>query len=280
MSITIPKNATVTISVNNGTEIHEKTVEYTPAKSLQAATPDDTTLVALSRDQYVELFKKREAATAAATIAMCRVVYEAKQMLNSADFETFCKKIGHRDESSTVRKFIAIGKVQPRLTNYADRLPAAWSSIYALTQIPADDFEAMLERGRNFKDLKGKELKGLVDSTKQIDDFTQRLPRGGEFKTEFQCGHLYVTKRIDDTDWRAVKKAIAELEARLPVRISLNSDVERIWKERRDQRYEATKKVYEQSEMRPETWDMGQEANAVGASTNPSNTNQREPVAA
>jgi hypothetical protein len=51
------------------------------------------------------------------------------------------------------------------------------------------------------------------------------------------------------------------------VRISLNSDVERIWTTRRDQRYEATKIAYENVEMRPELWDMGQEANAVGATT-------------
>ena len=90
---------------------------------------------------------------------------------------------------------------------------------------------------------------------------------------------MFVTKRLDDTDCRAIKKAIAELEARLPVRISLNSEVERIWKERRDQRYEVTKTAYEQMELRPELWDMGQEANAVGATTAPSaNQNATKPV--
>ena len=90
---------------------------------------------------------------------------------------------------------------------------------------------------------------------------------------------MFVTKRLDDTDLRAIKKAIAELEARLPVRISLNSEVERIWKERRDQRFEATKVAYENVEMRPELWDMGQEANAVGAATAPSaNQNATKPV--
>jgi len=92
-------------------------------------------------------------------------------------------------------------------------------------------------------------------------------------------GTLFVTKRLDDTDWRAIKKAIAELEARLPVRISLNSDIERIWTTRRNQRYEATKVAYEQMALRPELWDMGQEANAVGATNAPSaNQNATKPV--
>jgi hypothetical protein len=280
MSINIPQNATVTISVNKGTELHQKKVEYTPAKSLQVATPDDTTLVALTRDQYVDLFKKREASTAEATLAMCRVVYEAKQMLNSADFQTFCKKIGQRDEGSTIRKFIAIGKVQPRLIAFANQLPVAWSNIYALTQIPADDFEQIVKTGRSLRDIKGKELKALVDSTKQIEDFTKNLPRGDKKKVEFQCGVFFLTKRPDDTDWRAIKKAISEIETRLPVLFKPNSELERIWTERRDQRYEATKVAYEQMELRPELWDMGQEANAVGASTNPSNSHQHEAVAA
>jgi len=278
MSFNIPANATVTISVSKGTENMSKEVVYTPAISLQVATPDDTNIIKLTRDEYVGLYQKREAATAEATLAMCRVVYEAKQVLNSADFQTFCKKIGQRDEGSTIRKFIAIGKVQPRLVAFANQLPVAWSNIYALTQIPADEFEQIVTTGRSLRDLKGKELKLLVDSTKQLEDFNRNLPRGPKIK-DYQCGTLFVTKRLDDTDWRAIKKAIAELEARLPVRISLNSEVERIWKTRRDQRFEATKVAYEQMEMRPELWDMGQEANAVGASTAPSaNQNATKPV--
>ena len=267
MSIQIPANATVTVSFNKGTECKNNEVVYTPATSLQVATPDDTNLVKHTKEEYAVKFKQKEAATAEATLSMCRVVYEAKQVLNSADFDTFCKSIGHRDESSTIRKFIAIGKVQPRLVAFAEQLPVAWSSIYALTQIPAVEFEKIVSAGRNLRDVKGKELKELVNSTKQIEDLSKTLPRGGEHKSEYQCGHLYITKRPDDTDWRAIKKAIAELEARLPLRVSLNSDIERIWKTRRDQRYEATKVAYEQVEMRPEVWDMGQEANAVGATT-------------
>ena len=131
MSIQIPQNKTLTISVSKGTENMNKEVVYTPAISLQAATPDDTNIVKLTRDEYVGLYQKREAATAEATLAMCRVVYEAKQVLNSADFQTFCKKIGQRDEGSTIRKFIAIGKVQPRLIAFANQLPVAWSNICA-----------------------------------------------------------------------------------------------------------------------------------------------------
>lgn len=279
MNFEIPQNKPVTINFTNGTENKTKEVVYKPATSLQAATPDATNIVQLTREQYVELYRKREAATAEATLAMCRVVYEAKQTLNSADFETFCKTIGHRDQGSTIRKFIAIGKVQPRLISFANQLPVAWSNIYALTQIPADVFEQMVSKGKSLRELKGKELKGLVDSTKQIADLTESLPRGGEFNTEFQCGTLFITKRIDDTDWRAIKKAIAELEARLPVRFSLNSDIERIWRQRRDQRYQATKVSHEWIDMRPDLWDMGQEANAVGASTAPSaNHNATKPV--
>ena len=278
MSIQIPQNKTVTISVTTGTENMSKEVVYTPAISLQVATPDDPNIVKLTRDEFVELYRKREAATAEATLSMCRVVYEAKQTLDSADFDTFCKNIGYRDEGSTIRKFIAIGKVQPRLIAFANQLPAAWSNIYALTQIPADTFEKIITTGRSLRELKGKELKQLVDSTKQITDLSKTLPRDPDL-SDFQCGKLFFTKRPDDTDLRAIKKAIAELEARLPVRVSLNSDLERIWTTRRDQRYEATKIVYEQMELRPELWDMGQEANAVGASTAPSaNQNATKPL--
>ena len=115
----------------------------------------------------------------------------------------FCREIGLKDWSSTVRKFIAIGKVYPRFIKYADQLPASWTSIYLITQIPADTFDECLKQSYPLMNLKGRELSELLARTKPIERFDSPLaydkkPGGYLF------GRVLFTKRIDDVDWLAM----------------------------------------------------------------------------
>ena len=260
----IPANVTTTIVLDKDTSVNTDAVTYTRIVSVEASEAEDTSIVAKSRDEYVSLFKQGAEKTARATLDMCRVVYEAYRKLNEADFDAFAKAIGYRDNSSTIRKFIAIGKLQPRLEKYADQLPHNWTSIYALTQIPAADFEHMLENGKSLASLRGVALATLVKSTQDLSKIESHLPRDKETKN-IVFGALHFTKKPDDTDWRAMHKALAELEARLPIRFVVNSGAQYVWEQRKNQRYELTKKVYEQVELKPELWDLGREANAVQA---------------
>ena len=260
----IPENMTTTIVLDKDVAADSQTATYTRIVSVEAAEADDVTIVAQSRDQYVDLFKQGVQKTARATLDMCRVAYEASRMLNEADFDAFAKAIGYRDNSSTIRKFIAIGKLQPRLAKYADQLPHSWTSIYALTQIPAAEFEYMLENGKSLASLRGAALTDLVKSTQDLTKIEGHLPRDKETK-HIVFGALHFTKKPDDTDWRAMRKALAELEARLPIRFVVNAQAQYVWEQRKNQRYELTKKVYEGTELKPELWDLGREANAVQA---------------
>lgn len=260
----IPANVTTTMVLDKDATADTQTITYTRIVSVEAAEADDKAIVAQSRDQYVVLFKQGVQKTARATLDMCRVVYEASRMLNEADFHAFAKAIGYRDNSSTIRKFIAIGKLQPRLAKYADQLPHSWTNIYALTQIPAADFEHMLDEGVSLASLRGSALTELVNSTKDINSISGKLPRDKKTK-DIVFGTLRFTQKPDDTDWRAVCKALAELEARLPVRFVVNAEADLIWEMRKNKRYELTKKVYEGTELKPELWDLGREANAVQA---------------
>jgi len=48
--------------------------------------------------------------TAQSTVEMCRVVYEAKNSLTKDEYLSFLKDIGHKSETSTIRKYLAIGE--------------------------------------------------------------------------------------------------------------------------------------------------------------------------
>lgn len=244
------------------TKVSTNVSEYTHAVSVEVATVDDTNITAQTRAQYVVAFKRGVEKTAHATLETSRVVYEAKSMLDEYEFKNFCQDIGYRDSSSTIRKFIAIGKVYPRFIQYANQLPNGWTAIYQITQIPADDFEAMLKNRIPLDSLKGARLSELLRETRSKEDLMAPLTydkdNGGH-----KFGTLVTTKKLDDIDWRAIEKGLNELAARLPIKVVLPKALLEIVEERRLQRYQNSKKKFTQQEFRPDTWDMGEEANAA-----------------
>jgi hypothetical protein len=249
------------------------TVNFTPKLSVELAESDDQSVVAKTRPEYVVEFKKGVEKTARATLEMCRVVYEAHKSLDNYEFANFCREIGLKDWSSTVRKFIAIGKVYPRFIQYADQLPASWTSIYLITQIPADTFNECLERAYPLKNLKGRELADLLNSTKEISSLDAPLSydktNGG-----YLFGKVMFTKKLDDIDWRAMEKAFNEIEARLPIKIVVHPEMLKIVEQRKLKRYEATKEHHKRIELKPDLWDLGKEANAMYDSVKPTTVEQ------
>lgn len=267
-SIKLGPNDTITLSSNAKTPKQSAKVEvtpvldYSPKLSVERAAQEGENLATHDRSHYVTEFKRGVEKTARATLEMCRVVYEASRVLDSYHFQHFCKEIGYHDNSSTIRKFIAIGKVYPRFIDYADQLPSGWTAIYQITQIPADHFEHMLKNGKRLDTLKGKNLQALLGKTRPLEDMTAPLKfdsaAGG-----FAFGKLVALRKFDDVDWRAIEKAMNELEARLPVKFVVPKELMQIVDERRLRRYQSAKKHYTHQEFKPDTWDMGDEANAV-----------------
>ncbi len=80
--------------VNGGKYAHYVKVEHDMAEEL---------LVGKTRKEYVADFNVNLRKTAEATLLMCRTVFEASKMLAEHDFGEFCKNIGYRDSSSTIR---------------------------------------------------------------------------------------------------------------------------------------------------------------------------------
>ena len=124
-----------------------ETIQLKPKKYFENQTlesvvvaEDQEVIIPLTRPEYVANFKASEARSAYEILLMSRTTYEAEKSLNSAEFSAFCNDIGYRDSSSVIRKFVVIGKIQPRLIAHAEILPASWSSLYLLTQIPAQIF--------------------------------------------------------------------------------------------------------------------------------------------
>lgn len=115
------------------------------------------------RERFFSQYSLFAIKTAQSTVEMCRVVFEAKEELSKEEFSEFCTDIGHKGEDSTIRKYLAIGAAYERLIQYADKLPNSWTSIYTLTQIPSETFNALAQVGESFAKLSGNQIKALVE---------------------------------------------------------------------------------------------------------------------
>ncbi len=239
--------------------------EYvTPEKWEFSVAEDDANIEPRTRDTYVWQFKAQQRRTAIASLQMCRVVYEANKMLADYDFLRFCESIGYKSDSSTVRKFLVIGRVYPRLIQYADQLPAAWTSIYALTQMPADDFERCIADGYRLCDLSTAEIEGLVKKTRAINNLVSPFKKDKK-EINVCVAKVFFTKVLDDTDLRLLKKAFAEISLRMPVELRIEKKIEDMYSQRAAQRYETAKKEAPETAVKPENWDYGTAANNMYA---------------
>jgi hypothetical protein len=115
------------------------------------------------RERFFSQYSLFAIKTAQSTVEMCRVVFEAKEKLSREGFLEFCTDIGHKGEDSTIRKYLAIGAAYERLIQYADKLPNSWTSIYTITQIPSETFNALAQVGESFAKLSGNQIKALVE---------------------------------------------------------------------------------------------------------------------
>jgi hypothetical protein len=234
------------------------------------ALADIETIKPRSRDQYVALFKRTEQRTATATLQMCRVVYEAKQTLAEHEFADFCAAVGYKDDSAAIRKFAVIGKLQPRLVQHAAFMPHEWSKIYTLTQLPARLFENYVAQQRDFRGLSGKELKQLVAATQpERKSFEKLLPKDKDSELFVFAKLTFTKKFVDAYDWRAVKKALAEVESRLPIKVQFVAAAEEAYKQTITHRYTQAKKNAKDVEFKPALWDYGTEAAQDNLKTDP-----------
>ncbi|CAN1507183.1 hypothetical protein MCEMAEM4_00694 [Burkholderiaceae bacterium] len=244
------------------TQVNSSQLYVSPVKVENSWEVDDSAIEPRGRSEYVFLFKAHQRRTALAALDMCRVVYEAFKTLAEHDFDEFCKSIGYKHDSSTVRKFLAIGKVYPRMIEYADQLPAAWTSIYSLTQMPADDFENCIKSGYLLCNLTGGEVDELVKKTRVVNNTVSPFKQSKK-EMAFSIATVFFTKQVDDADFRLLQKAFDEVASRLPVKLVIKKEATEYFEKRRSQRFEKLKQEAPGTALNPSKWDYGTAANNI-----------------
>ena len=178
----------------------------------------------------------------------------------------FWTEIGMQASLATVTKFACIGKVYDRFLPHVDKLPSNWTSLYLVTQIPAEIFERLLQRNMSFEELTGAEIKKLVLQTEDLPALSTGLPKANK-KYPIVAKLVFTKPTVDDIDLYAIKKAAREIEARLPLKVELSAKVNELWDKRKLARYEAGKRKQADIEFKPDLWDFGREANSMSERT-------------
>jgi len=119
-----------------------------------------------ARERFFSEYSKFAVKTAQSTVEMCRVIFEAKKSLEKSEYIRFLKDVGHKPKDPTIRKYLAIGERYDDLIACTNLLPSSWTSIYKITQIPAESFMAMVATGNSMANLTGAQIKILVDISK------------------------------------------------------------------------------------------------------------------
>jgi hypothetical protein len=132
-----------------------------------------------ARERFYSEYSKFAVKTAQSTVEMCRVVYEAKKSLQKSEYDSFLLDIGRKTEDSTIRKYLAIGERYDDLIAYTNLLPASWTSMYEVIQLPAESFLAMVTLGESMANLTGaqiKRLKGVNASNNSVKSTVPTMP--------------------------------------------------------------------------------------------------------
>jgi hypothetical protein len=101
-------------------------------------------------------------ASTESTVAMCEVYYRAKNALKDDEFHALCSTVGHKSDSSTIKKYILIGEKASLFRPYLDRLPNTWTTLYEITRLDADEFQQFITNGQINRNTTGEKIKSLV----------------------------------------------------------------------------------------------------------------------
>ena len=100
-------------------------------------------------------------------LEVCRILVEAKDTLEAADYNTLIN--AHLPFTRrTAERLVRIG-VDKRLTAKKHRkvLPPHWGSLYELTQLDDDSFDESVDKGEIFADMERKDVTSLVQLKKE-----------------------------------------------------------------------------------------------------------------
>jgi hypothetical protein len=163
---------------------------------------------------YAETFKTYFIKTAENILEMANVVFTAKTKLGGNQFREFSYLIGFDPSSSTLKKLQTIGKNYGVLSKNITSLPANWTTLYEIAQLPEDKFNIAIDAGVINPNVMGKDVKALSGVTSPAKSGESKVPSGT--KDESTSGYRLTISLSTSPDRKTVdklRKIIAECKS-------------------------------------------------------------------
>ena len=160
---------------------------------------------------YADTFKTYFIKTAENILEMAKVVFTAKEKLGKNQFRQFTYLIGFDPTSSTLKKLQAIGKNYEVLSKNISALPANWTTLYEIVQLPEDKFIAAIDKGVITPNVLGKDVKALSENANAPKVSGSKAPNGtNEDKTSGYRLTVRLSSSPDKKTIDKLRKIIAE----------------------------------------------------------------------
>jgi hypothetical protein len=112
--------------------------------------------------RYASRFSMLKKKTAESYIQMAKIVTQAKHGLSKEQYGEFINLIGYDKSDSTIGKLYRIGLQADIFEQYIDKLPASFTTLYALTTAGEENLKTLFQEDQVRPSLKGSELSGLI----------------------------------------------------------------------------------------------------------------------
>jgi hypothetical protein len=153
---------------------------------------------------YADTFKTYFIKTAENILEMANVVFTAKETLGANQFREFTYLIGFESTSSTLKKLYAIGKNYGILSKNIGALPANWTTLYEIAQLPEDKFIAAIDKGVINPNVLGRDVKALSDNVNASKSGGSKVPSGTN--EDAASGYCLTIRLSTSPDKRTVDK--------------------------------------------------------------------------
>ena len=157
-------------------------------------------------EAYINSFKAAFSKTAKSVLEIGKIVYEAKLNLKEEQFDLFALKVGFKSGTSTIIKLLAIGSKYDFLIERIDLLPASWTTLYDIAQLPVDQFEKCVDEGVIKPNLKGKDIKPFLPNYNPSKPKSSSSVPNGNNKTGGAGEYKFVVTLAGFPDEATVKK--------------------------------------------------------------------------
>lgn len=167
---------------------------------------------------YVERYRSFAHNTAESVIELARTLVEAEEALDQLELREFFREIRIEQKSPVYKKLKVIAEKSIRFDAHMQRLPSAWTTLYKLAALPADDFDRLAQTDALSPHMTAPEINAALNRP-----VLPRKKREG-FNVFFDLSNANDTLRAQFYD--EVKRFAAELSIAVRISDDLLDDIE------------------------------------------------------